>query len=67
MANCEYNLEGGNLFSTEAKYMQARATRLTQAVRAYLAERATIAKDVVKACIGELNDAGLQNIVREYA
>ena len=55
------------MYSTNAKYMQARATRLTRAVRAYLTERATIAKDVVKACIGELKDAGLQNIVREYA
>lgn len=47
--------------------MQARATRLTRAVRAYLAERAAIAKDVVNACIRELRDAGLQNVVNEYS
>jgi len=47
--------------------MEARATRLTRAVRAYLTERANIAKEVVEACVGELTDAGLQNIVREYA
>ena len=59
-------MEGGNLFSTETKFMQARVTRLTRAVRAYLAERANIAKKVVKACTRELRDAGLQNIVKEF-
>ena len=67
VANCEHNLEGGNLFSTEAKFMQARVTRLTRAVRAYLTERPNFAKEAVRECADELKGAGLQDIVNEYS
>ena len=65
VAHCAFNLEGGNVFSTKAKFDEAQRKRqLAAAVEHLRALDGSVARKVVDACSRDLRDLGLLEAVK---